>query len=322
MNETGDADGSSRGALAEQLLASGLDASLAERAARSALRTGETMRPTDHLLMSLPKEVIERSLRMWNYPVYRSSLGWSLATQDRIREALTELRQAAKFVDERHLRAQRVFFRLGQVLERANEPQQALDAYVMEIASGGDTVQARRAIAQLPNTVQAARAVLPQRVNDASTMWATADSNRQEVEEVDEALGRFELTSPDGKPFRIDSIKGKAAIIDFWASWCISCRPSMASSERLRHEFPEDLVIIAPAGDPLETQDKAAKFLAGHNYRFIHLVDDPAQRALPTPWIPARVAIDRAGRVRIKESGATEAGIAQFETKVRAMLSH
>jgi tetratricopeptide (TPR) repeat protein len=111
MTETTDGDGTSRADLAERLLREGLDARLAERAARSALTVGETMRPMDHLLLTLPKEVIEKSLRMMNYPIYRSSLGWALASQGRVPEALAELNRAAKLVEEKHLRTHYVFLR-------------------------------------------------------------------------------------------------------------------------------------------------------------------------------------------------------------------
>jgi thiol-disulfide isomerase/thioredoxin len=161
---------------------------------------------------------------------------------------------------------------------------------------------------------------LGERVNDAAAAWASRDPNKQDVEDVDEPIGKFELVRLDGKPFDIASLKGKIVIIDFWATWCMSCRPSLESSDRLQREFPGDIVVVAPAGDPLESQNKAAQFLASKEYRFIHVIDDPEKRSLTTPWIPARVAVDRAGRIRVKETGATGIGIAQFEKRVRELL--
>ena len=317
MNEDNDPDGHNRAGLGEDLLSMSLDPVLAERAARESLKAGELTRPMDHILPTLPPETMKMALRMFNYSIYRSTLGWALAAQGRYKEARDELRRAAQLVAAKHVRTHaRAFYRLGQIHERLNEPEAAVEAYINEAATGGDTKAARQALARL----------LPkgdfwERINEAATAWALADPESREVEQVDERLGRFELKRYDGKPFAMDALKGKIVIVDFWASWCVSCRPSLESSDRLQRQFAEDVVILAPAGDFLDTQVNAAEFLASHGYRrFIHLIDDPAARDLQPPWIPARFVIDRKGRVRFRELGASEHGIATFESQVRALL--
>ena len=45
-----------------------------------------------------------------------------------------------------------------------------------------------------------------------------------------------------------------------------------------------------------------------------------ARRALTTPWFPVRAALDRVGRIRTRETGATGIGVSQFEKRVRALL--
>jgi len=44
----------------------------------------------------------------------------------------------------------------------------------------------------------------------------------------------LELTDVEGKTHRLADYRGKAVLINFWATWCAPCREEMPSIERLR----------------------------------------------------------------------------------------
>ena len=44
----------------------------------------------------------------------------------------------------------------------------------------------------------------------------------------------LELEDIDGKPHRLADYRGKAVLINFWATWCTPCREEIPSIERLR----------------------------------------------------------------------------------------
>ena len=56
----------------------------------------------------------------------------------------------------------------------------------------------------------------------------------------------FTLPAPDGRKVSLRSFRGKVVFLNFWATWCESCRDEMPSMERLYREFKgKGLEIVA-----------------------------------------------------------------------------
>lgn len=70
----------------------------------------------------------------------------------------------------------------------------------------------------------------------------------------------FTLRSFMGAPVTLSANRGKAVILNFWASWCVPCREEMPNLERAWQEFrPQGVVVIGiNVGDDY---DDAAAFL-------------------------------------------------------------
>ena len=47
----------------------------------------------------------------------------------------------------------------------------------------------------------------------------------------------FTLSNPDGKKLSLKDYRGKLVFLNFWATWCESCREEMPAMERLYREF-------------------------------------------------------------------------------------
>jgi peroxiredoxin len=41
----------------------------------------------------------------------------------------------------------------------------------------------------------------------------------------------------DGREVSLASLQGKVVLLNFWATWCLECRPEMPALERLHREF-------------------------------------------------------------------------------------
>ncbi|HSF07570.1 MAG TPA: TlpA disulfide reductase family protein [Methylomirabilota bacterium] len=49
----------------------------------------------------------------------------------------------------------------------------------------------------------------------------------------------------DAQPLSLSELRGKVIVVNFWASWCLECRPEMPLLERLHREFaPRGLAIV------------------------------------------------------------------------------
>jgi thiol-disulfide isomerase/thioredoxin len=83
--------------------------------------------------------------------------------------------------------------------------------------------------------------------------------------QADGAAGRigaiapdFEWTGADGQILRLSSYRGKVVVVNFWATWCPSCRSEMPALQRVAASEPDVVVLEV---DLLESGEKVRSFL-------------------------------------------------------------
>src|SRR2546426_3493393 len=82
----------------------------------------------------------------------------------------------------------------------------------------------------------------------------------------------FVAPSPDGKPVKLADYRGKAILLNFWATWCPPCREEMPAMERLFQRYKDTgLMVLAESVDwdivvvpPFVRQNKLT-FPIGHD---------------------------------------------------------
>ena len=78
----------------------------------------------------------------------------------------------------------------------------------------------------------------------------------------------FELTTLDGKRVKLSDYRGKAVLLNFWATWCSPCKVEMPWFVDMQNRYGNDgLVILGVAMDDSDTP-KIAQFASemGVNY--------------------------------------------------------
>ena len=155
----------------------------------------------------------------------------------------------------------------------------------------------------------AAYLLLPRGADASTPRAALADTPQGSVEKVGVRKGQlardFIGVAPGGTPVRLSDLRGKPTIINFWATWCVSCLAELPDLKAVQQEIGADRlnIIAINAGE----DSSVAK-------RFLKELDAPAFRVGMDPTLvvadaygvfglPQSVFVDADGVVRAVYTG-------------------
>jgi DsbE subfamily thiol:disulfide oxidoreductase len=117
----------------------------------------------------------------------------------------------------------------------------------------------------------------------------------------------FTLTTPDGKKASLKDYRGKVVFLNFWATWCPSCRTEMPDMDKLYREFKgKGLEIVAV--NVKDKRDDAMGFVKNMKLTYPIMLDPEGEVGLLYgAWgMPATYLIDRKGVVQARLWGPAE----------------
>src|SRR6202522_789133 len=188
-----------------------------------------------------------------------------------------------------------------------------LAAFALMVWSGYANYKRRKQYAQR----QAQGAVAPENANNQSVQQDVADD-----EGLPNLRGKrapeFSLRTVEGKKLSLSDYKGKAVLINFWATWCAPCKIEMPWLVSLRNQYAgQGFEILGVNADDAGTpRMKLVKFGQEQGLNYPLLVGDDAmsRKYGGVEFLPTSYFVGRDGQI----IGGT-AGVV-FQSEVGARL--
>ena len=131
----------------------------------------------------------------------------------------------------------------------------------------------------------------------------------------------FVLPSLDGRKVKLSDYRGKAVLLNFWATWCPPCKVEMPWFEDLQKQYAQDgLVVLGVAMDDTEPAT-IAKFASdlGVNYEVLLGTDKVSDDYGDVQYLPTTFYIGRDGTIVDKMTGLLDRK--EIESAVRKTLN-
>ncbi|HEY3451933.1 MAG TPA: redoxin domain-containing protein [Myxococcales bacterium] len=142
------------------------------------------------------------------------------------------------------------------------------------------------------------------------------------IEPVEGLAPEFVLQARDGKQVKLSDFRGKVVFLNFWATWCPTCKTEMPSMTAMLHTLRDpNLVAIAATVD--ESWEPVDTYLGKQPLPY-QVLRDPEQKwagSYGTSKFPETYVIGPDGRLRAKFVGSRDWSDRAFELYFRKLLS-
>jgi thiol-disulfide isomerase/thioredoxin len=121
---------------------------------------------------------------------------------------------------------------------------------------------------------------------------------------IPNAAPDFSLKALDGKTYTLAKLHGRIVLLDFWATWCTSCRESVPALARLAKKFSgAPFLIISVSGD--DSAKAWQNYVGQHAMHWpqYHDTDGHMARLFGIQYLPTYILIDPDGILLLRQVG-------------------
>jgi len=131
----------------------------------------------------------------------------------------------------------------------------------------------------------------------------------------------FSLKTLDGKTLTLSDLRGKAVVLNFWATWCPPCKVELPWFVDLQKQYgPQGLQVVGISEDE-GGKDKVAAFVKEMGVNYTIAVDDNSvsEKYGDVEDLPTTFYIDRNGKIVQFAMGLVDRD--EIEQKMKAALA-
>jgi len=128
--------------------------------------------------------------------------------------------------------------------------------------------------------------------------WALTSSHKGPLA-VGEPAPDFTLTTFDGKIYNTADWRGKVVVVNFWASWCPTCKDEAVDLENAWKHYREGGEVLFLGVDYVDTEPEALAYLEKYGITYPNGQDarTSISRKYRMRAVPETYIIDRQGRL-------------------------
>jgi len=251
--------------------------------------------------------------------------GQALAEMGEVERAESLLREAVQ------LRSSTAnFTALGRFLLDQRNIKEGTDMLLNALAEGFSRRQTalEQKVRQLLIDVQAEHGMLATKLDKEIHRRKEAREREKEsallADRIDQPAPTFALRDTQNRVWRLEDLKGKVVLLNFWATWCGPCIAELPHYKKLVEEYTdeEDVVMLAISTD--EDPEMVRKWLAEQGYSFTVLHDDGTSIDYHVIGVPSSFFIDPTGHIQYRTEGfpGSEEFMDKTRKRIEALRTH